>query len=762
MGISATTKWILEVINRASAPLRDIQSRAKAANSKVSGLQKSFRRLSAIDYYAIGQSVGILGNQIQQAARPGVQFQDALADVQAITGVAGQALEKLGAKARASAKDFGGAASDSLNTYKVILSRLGPGIAKNQQALDGMERNVRVLSKTMGNDASAAVDALSTAMLQFGVDLSDPAAAQNRMTEMMNVMAAGAKEGAAELPSISAAIKVAGVEASKSKLSFVETNAAFQALAKGGKLGAEAGTALRNVLGKMSGEDVIPKEAAEKLKRYGVDMRIVSDTTLPFTDRLRELAKAQGDATVFAQMFGVENSAAANILIRNIDAQQLLQSKIKGTDTAFEQAKVKMDTFSEHMSRLRARLSDLGITFFSVAKNALPLVQISTAGMQTFANWKVITQGFSSLFRTKWIGNLIRGALATKSLSVANTAGAVASGEMAVSTVAVGEASAASVAPLAAMRMGLIGIGQAIKSIPIIGWVLTLIGVLIPLFKYLWDKCGWFRGALYGIWNVVELVFGKIARYVMSTVLGIWKVIKSAFTGVQQAFKIVSVVFKGIWKVISSAVGSILGFLKKALNAVSGVFKSVFGGVYDFLSGVFEGMYHKIMGVIDAIVGAVKKVWGWLSGFFGKAKEVYDEGMQRGKKEVAQVQRAEVEKPAIETDKPLKSDNLTAVVGKAKKYKPASVNDLLSITRADKPADKTDKALTDDSTTVVGLGRLSLSGGSAAPQSDHRTINQNLQITNHFNVSSKLDIKDIADQVAGLINDRLRDALIAI
>ena len=179
MGVSATTKWILEVINRASAPLRDIQGRAKAAQRGVSGLQNSFKRLSAIDYYAIGQSVGILGSQIQQAARPGVQFQDALADVQAITGVTGEALEKLGSKARKSAKDFGGAASNSLNTYKVILSRLGPGIAKNQQALDGMERNVRVLSKTMGNDATAAVDALSTAMLQFGVDLSDPTAAQN-------------------------------------------------------------------------------------------------------------------------------------------------------------------------------------------------------------------------------------------------------------------------------------------------------------------------------------------------------------------------------------------------------------------------------------------------------------------------------------------------------------------------------------------------------------------------------------------------------
>ena len=196
MGVSATTRWILEVINRASAPLREVRLRASAAQQKVTGLQYAFSRLSAVDYYAIGQSVSILGHQIEQAAAPGIRFEDMLSDVQALTGVTGKALERLGDRARASAKTFVGSAADSLNTYKIILSRLGPGMAKNQEALAGMERDVRILSKTMGNDAGAAVDALSTAMLQFGVDLSHPAAAQKRMTQMMNVMAAGSQNRA--------------------------------------------------------------------------------------------------------------------------------------------------------------------------------------------------------------------------------------------------------------------------------------------------------------------------------------------------------------------------------------------------------------------------------------------------------------------------------------------------------------------------------------------------------------------------------------
>lgn len=46
-----------------------------------------------------------------------------------------------------------------------------------------MERNVQILSKTMGGDSAGAVDALTTAMLQYGVDLSNPIQTQKEMTK---------------------------------------------------------------------------------------------------------------------------------------------------------------------------------------------------------------------------------------------------------------------------------------------------------------------------------------------------------------------------------------------------------------------------------------------------------------------------------------------------------------------------------------------------------------------------------------------------
>jgi TP901 family phage tail tape measure protein len=393
--------------------IKELKAQFGQLNGKVSDIEstskKSFgsitQSLKAINFVSVTQGIQNLNNGLKDLNAPGLSFQSQLAEVSAITGVVGDQLESLGKRARSSAKEFGGSATDSMNTYKTILSRLGPDIAKDEQALADMERNVRVLSKTMGGDAVASVDALTTAMLQYGVDLSDPAQAQKEMASMMNVMAAGAKEGAAEVSSISQGLKVSGVTAKQAKVSFEETNSALQALAKGGRVGAEAGTSLRNVLGKMAGEDIIPEKAREKLHALGVNMSIVSDKSIPFTERLRELKKAQADATLIAQVFGVENAAAAHILLDSIDAQEELTKKITDTNVAQEQADVIMATTEERLNRVKAAVDDAKISFFEATGGVTAYLEPVSQLAMTFSSFAPLAMGsvkvLKSLTKTK-------------------------------------------------------------------------------------------------------------------------------------------------------------------------------------------------------------------------------------------------------------------------------------------------------------------------------------------------------------------------
>jgi TP901 family phage tail tape measure protein len=560
---SVVTQWILKLVDDVSGNLKNIDNNVEKVTQHTSAMNESLKESSAVNLTAIVDSAGRLRDQFMSAVEPGIKLESSLADVSAITGVVGDDLTALGNKARESAKIYGVDASAGLENYKAILSRLGPDIAQNQDALDTMNRNALILSKTMGGDTKGAVDALSTAMLQFRVDLSDPLKASREMTDMMNVMAAGAKEGAAEVPDISAALKVAGVAASQANVSFVETNAALQELARGGKKGAEGGIALRNILGKMAGMDVIPREAQEKLKAYGVDMNIVSDKTLPLTERLRELGKAQGDATLFAQMFGVENQAAASILVRSVDAQDALKNKITDTNTAQEQADIVMGTFAEKMKRWKSRIEDFGISFFSASKNFIPFIDQAISAAKVGTDIKNSYEGVSMLMNTK-VGKSLsfikKGYKAVtgvswkfiKALGVqAIKLGANALGATIGAAILVGEYVGGLIAATAAQ----LGLNIAMDANPIgliVLGIAAAVAAIVVMIKY-WDeitaviwkfiKFVWKYSPFKFIIDLVEKIFpgfkkkiGEIFGWVKDKIMAFWNSIKEVFHKVAAFF----------------------------------------------------------------------------------------------------------------------------------------------------------------------------------------------------------------------------------
>jgi len=551
------------LVDNITSPLKNIDGNIKSISGKTGVLNKQLKDTSAINISAIAEGFRSLKNRLDEAVAPGIKFQSGLADVEAITGVTGKALDSLGLKARQSAKNFGGDASDSLENYKIILSKLGPDIAKSEPALDSMNTNVLTLSKTMKGDTKGAVDALTTSMLQFRIDLADPIKAAAEMSNQMNVMAAGAKFGSAEVPEVTQAIRVSGVAASQAKVSFAETNAAIQELARGGKAGAEGGMALRNVLNKIAGEDVIPAEALKKLKHYGVNMKIVSDTSLPFTTRLRELGKAQNDATAFAQIFGVENAAGATILTRSVDAQDDLLSKITGTNVATEQATTIMATYSEKMSRYSAFFKDIGISIFNGSKSFLPFINGGFEAIDVLADLKRAQQGVALIMDTKlgkglkmigggfkWAGT--QAFLFGKSVVLTGWNALKSAGSF-VFTALTGLGSY--VVGLVSATAAQMGLNIAMNANPIGAIVIGIglaIGAIVLLVKY-WDNIKnaiisfttwvWNHSPFKFIIDLVDIIFpgfkakvSEVFEYVKGLVLGFWNKIKEVWGDIKKFF----------------------------------------------------------------------------------------------------------------------------------------------------------------------------------------------------------------------------------
>lgn len=373
--------------------VKQLQAQLGSLNKKVDSIEKNTKdsfasiakSISQVKLESITNSIGNFKQTLEEVNAPGMALESSMADLSAITGITGEKLDEIEGKARKNAKAFGGDAAGSVEVYKLLLSQLSPVLGKFPTVLDGMGNSVSVLSKTMKGDTTAAVEVLTTALNQYRVSMDDPIAAQKEMIRFMNAMAAGAKEGSAELPQLKAAIQNVGGDAKSAKLSFEEMVSSIEFLDKAGKKGAEGGVALRNVIASLEQGRFLPKEVQTELAKAGVDINKLSDKTLKFTDRMRALRPIQNDAALLSKLFGKENKLAAEALLQSVDAQDKMTAAITGTNTAQEQADVIMKTRSEQMKRIKAHIDDFKIALFEATGAFGPLMTVSFSALQAMS-----------------------------------------------------------------------------------------------------------------------------------------------------------------------------------------------------------------------------------------------------------------------------------------------------------------------------------------------------------------------------------------
>jgi TP901 family phage tail tape measure protein len=380
----------IEITGDALKVLKELQAQFGNLNKKVDDIEKetkaSFagikKSIASVSLVSITQGFENFKNTLASVNAPGLEFESQMAELEAITGITGDALEHLGDKARKNAKEFGGDAGKSVETYKLLLSQLNPELAKSPDILSGMADSVSVLSKTMGGDTTGAVEVLTTAMNQYGVSLDNPIAAQQELNRMMNAMSAGAKEGSAELPALKAAIQNVGGDAKSSGVQFEGMVSAIELLDKAGKKGAEGGIALRNTIASLNQGRFLPKEVQSELLIAGINIEQLSDKSLSLTDRLRGLNPIVDDAALLSKLFGKENKLAAEALIRSTDEQDKMTAAITNTNTATEQANIIMGTRAEGLGRINAWFDDIKISISDVTGSFIPFMEIGFGALQ--------------------------------------------------------------------------------------------------------------------------------------------------------------------------------------------------------------------------------------------------------------------------------------------------------------------------------------------------------------------------------------------
>lgn len=374
----------------------------KVDKAFVQMVQNVNKSISTIKWGSIIEQMQSMTQGFASLNAPGMELSSSMHDLQAMTGVAGEKLKEIEGYARDSAKTFGGSAAQGVESYKLILGQLSPEIAKVPQALKSMGETVSYTSKLMGNDSVAATEVLTTAMNQYGVSLDDPIEASKVMASMMNVMAAAAGEGSAELPQIKQALEQSGMAAKGANVAFEETNAAIQVLDKAGKKGSEGGVALRNVLATLGQGRFLPKTVQKEFQRLGIDINQLNNPTFSLSQRLNMLKPLLNDSALMSATFGKENSNAAMALISQTAEIDRLTEAVRGTNTAYEQAAIVMESPAEKNARLQAQVDDFKISLFNATGGLVGYTSVLAQTASDVMNLIPAFQGLGSMITGAW------------------------------------------------------------------------------------------------------------------------------------------------------------------------------------------------------------------------------------------------------------------------------------------------------------------------------------------------------------------------
>jgi TP901 family phage tail tape measure protein len=362
MNIAALTiPAIFTAVDRLTAPFKLMNSSVSgfARNAEVAAARadRAFNKMlpsfgektnEVVDYAKGIATVATAAEAITFSATSILDYEDELANLKALTGATGEQFEGFKLQIAEVAKESKKSSVDVVKAFGSIANNM-PELLENAKDLSDVTKASILLGKAARMETEAAGKAVTDILNQYGKG----AESAGKLVEML---AAGSVAGSSEINDTQEALKKFGTVAANINVSPLESIAAIELVSKFEK-GAEAGTKLRNILSEMAkGEGAITPKALEVMRQYGVDVNKVSNTSVPFAERLKELSKISGDTSAVMQVFGKENLALATGLLQNAS---LLPDYISKVDSVGEATRMA----NENTNTLRNKLAETVNTF---------------------------------------------------------------------------------------------------------------------------------------------------------------------------------------------------------------------------------------------------------------------------------------------------------------------------------------------------------------------------------------------------------------
>lgn len=306
--------------------------------------------LHTIELTSIIQQVQMIAQGLGELATPAINFEQSMADLSAITGSVGDELEDLSKTARRVGVESGLGASESARAFAILAGQIDVPL----EQLKLLQEQTILLAQAGALPLEEASNALAGTINQFGLEASEA-------SRIVNVLSAGSRAGGSEVVDLAESFKVAGAAANSAGVSVEETAGALEVLAQNNTKGAEAGTAMRNMLIAMQ-------------TRLGIDISktgFVGGLEI-IKKHLNSMGSETERATFLAKTFGRENIVAAQFLLKNSEAVRKMTGEVTGSNAAIEQANIRNATWAHRLEVMRARMDELKISINEATGGMLP------------------------------------------------------------------------------------------------------------------------------------------------------------------------------------------------------------------------------------------------------------------------------------------------------------------------------------------------------------------------------------------------------
>lgn len=488
-----------------------------------------------------------------------VSLETNLASLSAITGITGdqfKGFEKEIDKVSKAEKIF---AADTAKAFELVGSAK-PELLSSAKALGEVATSAIILSKASGDELADNVSALTNVLNQFSLGA-------NESTRAMNVLAAASVVGDTKIAQTSQAFKVAGIGAKMAGLNIEEMSGTIALFSKFTLKGAEAGTKFRNILSKMSLGRALPKEALTRLKAAGVNIDIISDKTIPYIDRLKELSKIQGNTAALTKLFNEENKDAAAILLNNLPLLEENIKNVTGTAAASDQAAIKTNTLAVRWQEMIA-----------VFKNAITSTDSENKSLQLLKDAiEFVTDNMNIIIPV--VGSLVAALVVFKIVMAAVNFVMLASPVtwIILGIVALIAAVVLMVVHWDAVKAALSRFWETIRNNPIAKFLLAPIFAVIDVIGFLISNFDTIKSSVMNFWDVIK--DSPITKFLLLPIIAVIESTKLLISGIKSALEFVGLLDKDVDVKVSKSTQSTtsekfsLGFFNKQSDLFNNIAK---------------------------------------------------------------------------------------------------------------------------------------------------------------------------------------------